>query len=78
MPRYIVLLDKKIRSDTWHGYLVEVAKLLYNEGFITREMLPIKVPYGESYIISETPKHPDGRKFRAPVAIDRKVYLECL
>jgi len=76
MPRYIILLDKRIYSKTWRGYLIQIARLLYRKGFITREMLPIRVPHGRTYIISETPRHLNGKKFRAPVMIDRKVYVE--
>ena len=51
---------------TWSDVFVEVARFLYETNALVRSKIPITVPGGKRYLVSQSPENSDGSAFYLP------------
>lgn len=75
-PRYIKIEEKTIYCKHANDVLFEVANFLISKGKIHRNNCPIYTPSGTRYLISTSPRQPNGKGFFNPANLKANLYLE--
>ena len=63
------------RVTTWRSVLVEAVRWLVNGNHLNADHCPIQKPGGRNYVVSGSPVHPSGNRFRSEVQVG-PLYIE--
>ena len=78
LPTFLYLPDgKSVKLHHWNDILVAVAKHLRDQGKLTSALCPVKTQRAtKEFLVGTIPVHPSGIKFRSPVELGEKLWLE--